>query len=216
MKRTKKTKTPKVDKRKGVKRESYNVPDEVDLALWQAEYEKHAKKLDKDGYRKPITETEIVGWVRKKLDDIWMSCPQKLAFLEKMRVPDYDPNTRRTSKWQCNITKEWFNKTEVQVDHIKGEHEFTRLDQLVEFANKRFMVGYNDLQILSTEAHSIKTHAERYGMTYEEAKIDKQAIAIMKDKKDKQWLQEKGVVPGKNAKIRKQQIIEVLKNEQAT
>jgi hypothetical protein len=204
---------PKTDKRKGVKRANHNIPDEIDLALWKAEYEKYASKLDENGYRKPITERELVGWIRKKLDDVWRSCPQKLAFLEKMRVPDYDPNTRRTSKWQCNITKEWFNKTDVQVDHIQGEHEFTRLDQLVEFANKRFMVGYNDLQILSIEAHSIKTHAERYGMTYDEAKIDKQAIAIQDTKKDKEWLTERGITPGKNSKIRKQQLIDRLREE---
>lgn len=210
MKRSK-VKRPKVDKRKGVKRAAHNIPDEIDLALWQAEYEKYASKLDENGYRKPITETELVGWIRKKLDEVWMSCPQKLAFLEKMRVPDYDPNTRRTSKWQCNITKEWFTKTEVQVDHIQGEHEFTRLDQLVDFANKRFMVGYKDLQILSIEAHQIKTHAERHGMTYEEAKLDKQAIAIQDSKKDKQWLLDKGITPGKNARIRKQQIIDYLR-----
>ena len=122
------------------------------------------------------------------------------------------------SKWQCNITKEWFTKTEVQVDHIQGEHEFTRLDQLVDFANKRFMVGYKDLQILSIEAHQIKTHAERHGMTYEEAKLDKQAIAIQDSKKDKQWLLDKGITQGKNAGIRKQQIIDYLRgeNEQAT
>lgn len=213
MKRSK-IKLPKVDKRKGVKRAAHNIPDEIDLALWQAEYEKYASKLDENGYRKPITETELVGWIRKKLDEVWMSCPQKLAFLEKMRVPDYDPSTRRTSKWQCNITKEWFNKTDVQVDHIQGEHEFTRLDQLVEFANKRFMVGYKDLQILSIEAHQIKTHAERHGMTYEEAKLDKQAIAIQDSKKDKQWLLDKGMPPGKNAKIRKQQIIDYLNQEE--
>jgi hypothetical protein len=35
----------------------------------------------------------------------------------------------------------------------------------------------------------------------------------MNDKKDKQWLLDKGITPGKNAKIRKQQIIEALRNE---
>ena len=73
------------------------------------------------------------------------------------------------------------------------------------------MVGYKDLQILSIEAHQIKTHAERHGMTYEEAKLDKQAIAIQDSKKDKQWLLDKGITPGKNAGIRKQQIIDYLR-----
>lgn len=200
----------RVDKRKGVKREIHNIPDELDLQIWNDEFLKLSKPLDENGYRKPITETELVGWVRKKLDDIWMKCPMKLAFVASKRVPDYSPDTRRASMYICNICKEGFSLTEVQCDHIEGEHEFTRLDQLVDFANKRFMVGYKDLQVLCIPCHQLKTHAERHGLTLEEAKIDKEVITISKAKQSKQWLEERNIVPAKNEEQRKQQIREVL------
>lgn len=206
---------PKVDKRKGVKREAHNIPDEVDLEIWHQEFLKLSKPLDENGYRKPITETELVGWIRKKFDEIWMKCPQKLSFLASKREPDYSPDTRRASMYVCNICKEGFTMPEVQVDHISGEHEFTKLDQIVEFANKRFMVGYNDLQVLCVECHLCKTLAERSGITFEEAKIEKQVIAICNDKADKggkNWLIERGIAPAKNQTLRKIQIRSALNN----
>ena len=58
----------RTDKRNGNKRDKHNVPDEIDLQIWNDEFLKHSKNLDDAGYRKPISETELVGWIRKKLD----------------------------------------------------------------------------------------------------------------------------------------------------
>lgn len=201
------------DKRNGVKREFYHIPDKLDLEIWKAEFDKLSKSLDAEGFRKPVSEKEIVGWVRKKLDDVWMKCPTKLAFLEKRREPDYSPDTRRQSKWTCDLCKNSFSRDEVQVDHIEGEHEFTKLEQLQEFANKRFMVGYKDLQILCVPCHELKTHAERHGITLEDAKIEKKAIQLEKDKQDKDYILAKGETPAKNAKLRREQLVKLLLGE---
>ena len=207
----------KKDKRNGVKRESYNIPDQIDLDIWHEEFKKLSKQLSSDGYRKPITETELVAWVRRKLDEVWMKCPQKLAFLAKMRVPDYNPDTRRASMWVCNICKEGFSATDIQVDHISGEHEFTKLEQLVEFANKRFMVGYNDLQCLCIPCHQNKTLAERMGVTLEEAKVEKQVIAICKGSVSsvQAFLLERGITPASNGEKRRNQVREALRQEES-
>jgi hypothetical protein len=200
----------RVDKRKGVKREIHNIPDELDLKIWEDEFKKLSKPLDANGKRKPITETELIGWIRKKLDDVWMKCPTKLSFLASKRVPDYSPDTRRASIYVCSMCEDGFSGTDVQVDHIEGEHEFTKLSQLVEFANKRFMVGYNDLQILCIPCHQLKTHAERQGLSLAEARADKEAIAICKAKQDKQWLIDRGIKPESNAAKRKVQVRQEL------
>lgn len=203
------------DKRKGLKRQSHNIPDQIDLDIWQEEFEKLAKPLTPDGYRKAISETELVGWVRRKLDEVWMKCPQKLAFLAKMRVPDYDPNTRRASMWICNICKGGFSGPDIQVDHISGEHEFTKLEQLQEFANKRFMVGYDDLQCLCIPCHQNKTLAERLGITLEEAKVEKMVIAVCKGSVSsvREFLLERGITPASNGEKRRNQVREALQED---
>ncbi|WEY17900.1 hypothetical protein OJIADAOI_00129 [Pseudomonas phage SPA05] len=75
-------------------------------------------------------------------------------------------------------------------------------------------VRIGDLAVLCKPCHEIKTYAERYGLTLEEADIVKQAIAIQKQKGyDKVFLQEAGIKPASNAKLRKEQIIEYLKSK---
>lgn len=200
----------KKDKRSGIKRKKHNIPDEVDLAIWQADFEKLSKGLDESGMRNPITETELVGWVRRKLDEVWMKCPQKLSFLAKMRVPDYDPDTRRASMWVCNICKGGFSNTDIQVDHRLGDHEFTKLSHLQEFADKRFMVGYDDLQCLCIPCHEVKTLSERQGISFQEATLLKKVIALEKAKGVQSFLEANGVEAAGNAKLRRNQAIELL------
>ena len=61
--------------------------------------------------------------------------------------------------------------------------------------------------------HKIKSYSSRQGLTFDEAKVQKQAIEIIKSKKDKSFLESKGVTPASNATKRREQIIEVLKRE---
>ena len=219
MKRSK-IKLPKVDKRKGVAREAYNVPDETDLQLLQENINKLSKSLLPDGRRKdrkggykPISENDLKQIIRSAVRKQWMSCATKLSFMEMGKVPDYDPNSRTRFKIQCNICQGWFKTTDVECDHRKGENSFTTLSEALQWASSILDVGYDDLQRLCVKCHSEKTHSEAAGVSLEEARVDKQAIAIMNDKLDKEWLTDKGIKPGKNAKIRKQQIIDYLRGD---
>ncbi len=220
MKRSK-IKLPKVDKRKGVAREAYNVPDETDLQLLQENISKLSKSLLPDGRRKdrkgeykPISENDVKQIIRSAVRKQWMSCATKLSFMEMGKVPDYDPNSRTRFKIQCNICQGWFKTTDVECDHRKGENSFTTLSEALQWASSILDVGYDDLQRLCVKCHSEKTHSEATGVSLEEARVDKQAIAIMNSKLDKGWLTDKGITPGKNAKIRKQQIIDYLNQEE--
>lgn len=170
------------DKRGGVKREHHNIPDDIDVQLNQEQYEKFASKLT-DGKAKPITENHLKNIIRSAVRKKWMHCDVKLAFLHSKCVPDYDPNTRRRFKVQCNMCKEWFTKTDVDVDHIKGEFEFTDLSQAHQWASSILDVGFDDLQILCNKTcHPIKTLAERNGISIEDAKFLRDVIAWENDK----------------------------------
>lgn len=76
------------------------------------------------------------------------------------------------------------------------------------------MVGDEDLQLLCKNCHSIKTLAEKKGISFKEAEAEKQVIAICKLKvvEQNKWLAERGIV-ATNAKDRRQAIKEELMRE---
>ena len=172
----------KSDPRNGVKRVPYNIPDTVDLELKQAKVDKLSTSLIDGVQAKPLTDNQIKQLFREAVRKKWMHCKVKLSFLEKMKEPDEDPDTRRLWKWQCSICKGYFSSDEVEVDHKDsgGDRHFETMAEAPEYARGILDVCHDDLQILCSDkevgCHPIKSHAERYGMTFEDARVDKECI----------------------------------------
>jgi len=211
---TRKPKSPK-NPRKG----KYNIPNEDDIKKHEAILEKLGKPLDKDGRPKPLTENQLKQLIRSAVRQKWMHCNAKLHFLNSKAVFDFDEDTRRRKKWLCNICSEWYGGSEVQVDHRRQEETFTSLEDALPWASSILDAGGDeDLQIACIPCHSIKSLLDSLGMDYRDpemwewGKVEKEVIAICKGD-EKQWLSERGVVPGSNAKIRRGQVREYLLGE---
>ena len=209
----------KKDKRNGVKRTRYNVPDKIDLALLREKIDSLSKTLDENGRAKPLTEKALMGLIRSAVRKKWMSCNSKLAVLEACKEPDYDVNSRSRFRIKCKMCEESFVSTDINIDHITQEASFTKLEDAFEWASSILNAGgLEDLQPLCVPCHHIKTHMDANDFTYEEAVLDKEAIKVQ-DKKnpktkgdDKGWLKKRGVVPESNATKRRKQIVDYLRN----
>lgn len=178
------------DSRNGVKREKYNVPDELDLQLKQEKVDKLSKTLTEDKKAKPLTDAQIKGLFRDSVRRKWMYAPVKLSFLESQAVPDYDPNTRTRFKWRCEICKNLFLGASVEIDHkIGGDRDFVTMTDAPTYARGILEVGWDDLQVLCADrgntfgCHSIKTHMEATGLSFEDARLNKEAIKWTKENK---------------------------------
>ena len=188
-------KRKKRDKREGVKRVPYNIPDDIDLKIKHNELTDLMKGLDDDGFKEKYNEKKLISILRSAIRKEWMKDKTKLAFLTSKLIPDYEESNRRLWKMECDCCKKEFKKDEVEVDHIKGESTFTSLNDLWSFAESILNIGFDDLQVLCKPCHGIKTHAERYDLTFEQAVVDKQAIAWQKELnavQQKAFLEEKG------------------------
>ena len=149
---------------------------ELQTITKQAFEAKELKKgLDDKGRKTGYNEKRLITILRSAIRKEWMKDKTKLAILNSRLEPDYDPDTRRLWKIQCDCCKNWFKKDEVEVDHYHGEHSFTQITQVDQFADSILDVSFGDLQIMCKPCHSIKTHAERYELSMEEAKFDKAA-----------------------------------------
>jgi len=199
------------------------IPTQADIKKRKTNRDKLAKKITDDGHLK---EQELVRIVRKAIDSAWMTAAHKLVFLEDRVVPDMDDSTR--TKWliQCNICKGMFKLTDVNVDHRIGEFPCTNREEFQSYLLSRLDVGFDDLQVLCVDipkknhigCHQIKTLGERFGLSFEDAKVEKQVIEIMKKKASETdaWLLDKGVKVSKNKDARRDAVREIIRQESLT
>jgi hypothetical protein len=126
-----------------------------------------------------LSEKKQCEMIRSALRKTWMRSPIRKLKIELARIPDMDPNTR--TKWlcECEICNKKNRMDQVQVDHKVGEHKFTMFADTLIYAVSILDVELDDLQVLCIPCHDIKTYAERNGITFDEAKIEKEIISIL-------------------------------------
>ena len=169
-------------------------------------------------------EKDVIAVVRSAVRKAWMRAPTKLSLLmmnavhvddvpEELRPPKLTKNT----KWlyKCAIEGTYHIGSQVEVDHRLGENSLKGYEDMVDFTRSILDVCWSDLRVLSKEAHAIVTYAERYGLTYEQAKKEKEVIAIMNSGvvKQKAFLKKHGVTPASTIDKRREQIRDIVTKE---
>lgn len=186
------------------------VPSSADIKKREDKLKEFMKKLNEDGSPQ---EKYVVSVVRSAIRQAWMKSDVKLAYLYSKTIPDMDDNTR--TKWlvRCEICEGLFKLSDVEIDHVHGNHSFIEVSDFQNYFDNILMVGFDDLQILCKDGcHATKSYMEKYGCTWKDAVIQKEIISICKVKKDIAWLKEHGIIPASNAKKRREQIEEKMKN----
>ena len=159
------------------------------------------------------TESAYMSWLRGGIRRyLWAKNPVKLEFIKQNRVKIPNPNPKGKVKevWGgvCALTGNIFPIGNMEVDHKEGNHSLKTLDDLVPFVKGIVMITLDDLQLVSKEAHKIKSYAEKQGISFEEAKIEKEVIEIIKQKKDKVYCIEHNLVVESTQALRRKTIVE--------
>lgn len=160
---------------------------------------------------KPAVMSWLRGGIRRSL---WKNSPQKIDFINKNRIkiPNPNPNGRVKEVWggKCYLTGVLLPVSELEVDHIQGNHSLRDLSDLQPFIEGIALITDDDLAFISKDAHKVKSQAEKKGISFEDAQIEKIVIDLQNKKMDKDWLEARSVIPESNQKKRRQQIIEIL------
>lgn len=144
---------------------------------------------------------------------IWMRWPGKIEFKNSVcEKPPEDYKGRAKSGAYCALSGEWVGKSAAEIDHIFGNVSLQDWEDLLPFI-QHLCASKENMQYVSKEAHKVKSFAERKGISFDDAMREKLAIAICKEKRDKEWLEEKGIRPDKSGLKRRGQIIKALKQE---
>ena len=157
------------------------------------------------------TEAKFWSFLRGSLRrSLWSKSPMKLRFKQSTATPPPEGYTGRGRKGHfCALTGEWVAVSKSEVDHMEGNVSLSREEDIIPFII-HMLADEDQLQVVSKEAHKIKSMAERQGITFEEAQAEKTAISLIKGKRDRQWLNDNGIVPETNQIKRRKQIVEHL------
>lgn len=202
-------------------------PTDKDIANWNKILKRTSIGLLEDGSpARKMDENLAKALFRSAVRKKWMSCNQKLHFLESQRIKDDDPLSRRKWKYQCNICKGFFNKDHVDVDHIEGEKSFKDWSKAGDYARSILDVGKADLQLLcngegGSNCHLIKSTCERLGLDWRkdeewvQGKVVKDVNALLKNEcktatNQKDYLMSVGVTPAKKEEDRIEQLKELV------
>ena len=156
-------------------------------------------------------------WIRGQLRRIWSDNPLRKVWKKQQLRPvtkeekefkRFHPSTKNVG--ECYLCKDVMAGSKLEVDHIVGEISCIDYKTAEEFLWHCAADNPDNWALVCKPCHKIKSHAERYGISFEEARAEKQAIQIEKEKRVNEFLEDNGVEPESNAKKRRQQMVKVI------
>ena len=144
---------------------------------------------------------------------VWETYPLKIQYKNSnCFAPPEDYVGRAKSGNYCTLTGVWTPKSYLEVDHVIGNASLKDWEDVISFV-KHLCTPKSNMALVSKEGHRIKSYAEKHNISFEEAAVIKTAIAIIKDKKDKDFFIERNLEVPSNLKERRENIIRLLKIE---
>lgn len=152
-----------------------------------------AKKYDKQPHLQSDlwrTESEWWAWLRGKSRQIWSDYPIRNNFKRTKLVPNFEgskvTSSRVKSVGQCQICSEWFAGSNLQVDHITQAGSIGNSWEGYFNWFYDLLAEEDNMQLVCKPCHLVKTHADRLGVSFEEARIKKEIIRFSKMDEDSQ------------------------------
>ena len=131
-------------------------------------------------------ESQYLTWLRGQLRQIWSDYPVRVIFKDeqcievtpKMRE-DYGLHRMTKKAAQCVFCLNWFAKSKLEVDHIVGESSLTSVLEVVSYLD-HLQCSPDNMQLVCKPCHKIKTYAERFSLSFEDARLEKRVIEWLK------------------------------------
>lgn len=158
-----------------------------------------------------INEKAFFNWLREQSRRIWSRHPIKSTYKNSRRFKA-NIGIRGNEIWacECEICGKVVRSSDTQIDHIRNKAGFSDWDGYIEWLKALLVVDFDDIRELCKDCHSIVTHSQRTGLSFDEAKADKKAKRLCDENLDKQFLTQHGVVPASTKTVRRRQVFELI------
>lgn len=172
--------------------------------------------------------SSFMAYLRSALRRAWLRNPAKLEKIRQGKIKIPNPNPKSATRFpeifgaKCECCggefplsmgkKEAKNKDFIVVDHKHPAGEFKEPKDFQKFFTGLLLITPDDLRLLCTTCNADFLYVQKNGGTLEEAKAERFAISLQKERNDVEWLQERGL-SGKNATVRRKMIVEQVMKE---
>jgi 5-methylcytosine-specific restriction endonuclease McrA len=129
------------------------------------------------------SKTAFFTYLRGHIRLIWSRYPAKLKWKSaQMFKPPKGYTGRAKTMGKCAYCNETFAASHLEVDHIEQAGTCNSWETAAQFLRK--LLDCNDNWCLACKpCHKIKSYAEKQGLDFEEARLQKRVIEIMKQNK---------------------------------
>lgn len=160
------------------------------------------------------TEAKVWAYIRGALRrGLWEKSPMKFrAKAANITSPPKDYNGKARKGSICYLSGKWVGVSAAEIDHLDGHQPLLCEADIIPYII-HLLASDDELAYVDKEVHKIKSYADRMGITLEEAMIQKEAIQLVKNKKDVDFIKAAGYTPASNQAARRKQIIEILKEK---
>lgn len=126
------------------------------------------------------SKTSFFTYLRGHLRQLWSRYPAKLKWkASQLSNPSVDYTGRAKKLGVCHYCKQSFAASHLEVDHLKQAGQCNSWDTAQQFLHN--LLDCNDNWALACKpCHKIKSHAEKSGSSFEDARIAKQVILYCK------------------------------------
>ena len=145
------------------------------------------------------TKASLMSYLRGGLRrSCWLKHPVKLEFIKnnRERIPNPNPRGKVDTVWggRCNVCKNLFVQSKLAVDHIR---EFSAslkdIEDIQTFVELITLVTEDDLQFVCKDCHENISYSQKNGCSFEEARVRKKHINLVKNDNVIQELKKLGV-----------------------
>lgn len=128
-----------------------------------------------------MTESQYLAWIRSALRSKWLRWPPRAEALRAAQTPYVGDNARRKYSYQCAICKRAdLSQKDCQVDHFpRDAGSILSVDDIGQFVN-RLYCELDNLRVVCVDCHSVHTLAQKKGITFDQAVLEKKVIEYMK------------------------------------
>jgi len=166
------------------------------------------------------TKSQYFIWLRGALRKIWQDNPLRKEWKNSQLRPitkeekesgNFHSSTKKIG--QCYLCEKWMAGSKLECDHKEESEGCYDFETAESFLWHCAADNPDNWALACKPCHKIKSYAIRQGITFKGAKAEKTAILLCKEKRDKEWLEERGVTPAGNTTKRREQIVQVLSGE---
>lgn len=161
--------------------------------------------------------TAFFTYLRGCLRKAWSLNPIKHNLIKSKRYQITNPNPKgkKPTVWGalCEMCGNEYPLNKIQVDHKNPAGKLNKTEDIQGFVERLLYVTEEDLRLVCVDCNSALAYADKYGVSYEEACLVKIVVSLEKKKMLQDFIKSKGEKPERNAELRREQALRLLKQE---